>query len=212
MRKTIIKGMLFYCLCMLLMGCGPSKFSMRFHSYNNPDISYSEYKKFAFLPTDTEFPLKEKQLFQYIRGVMEHKGFIFDEEHPQFLISVKTSERLATEVRPVKSRRVSTYKPAPIGSNVNNYGTWQTSHETTGGGSTTFSTLFLVISMIDAAPKNAGANSVYIWQGQASSSQKVKMKAGGMRGGEKCLITGILQEYPNVQQDKMLYVLPEQCF
>lgn len=210
-KNAISKAIPLFLLCITLLGCGPSKFHMDFEGFNNPDINIAEYKKFSFLPTDSEFPLKEKMLFQYIRDVMQQKGFIYDDNQPQFLVFVKMAERSTTEVRPVRSRRVSTYQPAPVGSKVNNYGTWQNSYETTGGGSTTISTITITVNFIDSIKKDSNGNPLYLWQGQASSSQKVKKKVSHSIGSEKCLILGILQQYPNEQTSKRIHVLSEQC-
>ena len=144
MLKRQLAALGFLCvICCLLAACGPSAVKMKVDSFNNPYLQNVEYKRFSFLPVNSENQPKEQHLFSIIKKVMEEKGFIFDAASPQFQIAVHFSE---------ESRKVlksSSEKP---------------SIEITKRISITF---------VDVVYSKPDYEAKLVWQGEASSSRDI---------------------------------------
>jgi hypothetical protein len=173
----------------LLIGCGPSRIEMKVDSYNNQDLNISDYKRFSFLPVNSEKPLMEKELFSYIKIEMIKKGYIYDEKMPQFLIAVRLGASSQDVQEGVSSRPVQVYQPPAPGKG--GVGTWQTQYVTQGGGSDTVYTRWMKIDSIDALNKKPGDKITYLWQGEATSEGSSVLSVV-----VKCLISGLLRDYP----------------
>jgi len=175
----------------LLIGCGPTRIGMKVDSYNNTDLNISDYKRFSFLPVNTDKPLMEKELFSYIKTEMIKKGYIYDDKMPQFLIAVQLGASAYEKQKRVHSRPVQVYQsPSP---GKGGTGTWQTQHVTQGGGSDTIHTTWMKIDFIDVLNKKPGEKIdkiTYLWQGEAISEGCVLSVV------VKCLISGLLSDYP----------------
>lgn len=188
-KRNLLLLMLCCAYIGLLIGCGPSRIQMKVDSYNNPDLNISEYKRFSFLPVNSDKPLMEKELFSYIKIEMEKKGYIYDHAGAQFLIAVQAGKSSREVQEGVSSRPVQVYQsPSPGQGGV---GTWQTQHVTEGGGSYTVNTRWIKIDFVDAINKKPGDKITYIWQGEANSRGSSELSVV-----VKCLISGLLRDYP----------------
>jgi Domain of unknown function (DUF4136) len=187
-----------------LIGCGPSRIQMKVVSYNNPDLNISEYKRFSFLPLNSEKPLMEKELFSFIKIEMQKKGYIYDYDGAQFLIAVQAGASSREVQEGVHSRPVQVYQPPPVGSKDNKYGTWQTQHVTEGGGSRTVNTRWMKIDFIDVINKNREIS--YLWQGEVNSQGRSELSEV-----VKCLISGLLRDYPAKLTNSKITLKIDEC-
>jgi len=192
MKKRKLLLMLLCCAYFgLLIACG-SRIQMKVDSYNNPDLNISEYKRFSFLPVNSEKPLMEKELFSFIKIEMEKNGYIYDYKEPQFLIAVRLGESSREVQEGVSSRPVQVYQPPAPGKG--GVGTWQTQYVTQGGDSDTVNTRWMKIDFIDVLNKKPGDKIdkiTYLWQGEAISEGSSALSVV-----VKCLISGLLRDYP----------------
>jgi len=60
----------------------------RARTYRDPDISLSQFRKYAFDYTNQENPLLEKELFKILAELLSQKGYIRDEGNPDMLITM----------------------------------------------------------------------------------------------------------------------------
>lgn len=189
-KRHLLLKLLFCAYFCLLIGCA-SRVQMNVESYSNPDLNIAEYKRFSFLPTDSEKPLAEKELFSFIKVEMEKKGYIYDDYNPQFLIAARRGVSSDEKQEGVSSRPVQVYQPPPVGSKDNKYGTWQTQYVTEGGGTRTVNTRWIKMDFIDLINSKPDDKIIYLWQGEVNSQ-------GSKRINEvtKCLINGLLLDYP----------------
>jgi hypothetical protein len=191
----------------LLIGCGPSRIVMAVDSYGNPDLNIAEYKRFSFLPLNSEKPLMEKQLFSFIKIEMEKKGYIYDDKMPQFLIAVQLGVSSQEKQAGVHSRPVQVYQPPPVGKGV--YGTWQTQHVTEGGGSYTVNNRWMKFDFIDVIKKKPGDKIdkiTYLWQGEVNSQGSSELSEV-----VKCLISGLLRDYPAKLTSSKITLKLDEC-
>ena len=131
----------------------------------------------------------EKELFSFIRIEMERKGYVYDYERAQFLIAVQAGASSQQKQDGVSSRPVHVYQPPPVGKG--GYGTWETQHVTEGGGSYTVNNRWMKIDFIDVIKKKPGDNLTYLWQGEVNSQGRSELSEV-----VKCLISGLLRDYP----------------
>jgi hypothetical protein len=134
----------------------------------------------------------EKELFSFIKIEMEKNGYIYDYKEPQFLIAVRLGESSREVQEGVSSRPVQVYQPPAPGKG--GVGTWQTQYVTQGGDSDTVNTRWMKIDFIDVLNKKPGDKIdkiTYLWQGEAISEGSSALSVV-----VKCLISGLLRDYP----------------
>jgi hypothetical protein len=188
-KQSLLFAMIFCtCLC-FLMGCA-ARVQMNVDSFINQDLNVAAYSRFSFLPVNSDKPLMEKELFTFIRSEMEKKGYIYDDKYPQFLVAVQLGAQSQEKQAAVRSHPIQVYQPPPIGS-VGQYGSYQTQYVTKGGGSYTVNASWLKIDFIDVINKKPDDKISYLWQGEVNSQGRY-----GLNEVAKCLISGLLLDYP----------------
>lgn len=173
-------------ILLYLCGCGPARLAMNVESLNNPDIEISTYKRFSFLSVNDEQALLEKNLQLMIREVMQQKGFIYDEDVPDFLIKVKFGVEKTVEQEKVRSRPVQVYQPE-----YGKPGKWETRYVTQGGGTKVKETKWIKIDLIDNKMKKDSGKTNVIWQGEVQTDD-----SNTFTEISPCLIMGLLADYP----------------
>ncbi len=183
-----------------LSACGPARLGMNVESFNNPDIELSTYKRFSFLSVNDEQALLEKNLQLTIREVMQQKGFIYDENAPDFLITVKFGVEKNVEQEKIRSRPVQVYQPE-----YGKPGKWETQYVTQGGGTKVKETKWIKIDLIDNKVKKDSGKIDFIWQGEAQTDDR-----NTFREISPCLIMGLLADYPIKINSKPKRYIPYQ--
>ena len=206
-KRHLFLKLLFCAYLILLIGCGPSRIIMNVKSYDNPDLNIAEYKRFSFLPINKEKPLMEKHLFSIIQSVMKDKGYVYDDKNPQFLISIYVGINSREVQGKVSSRPIQVYQPPPIGSKPGTYGSYQTQYVTEGGGTHVINTRFMKIDFIDFINKQPTDKINYVWQGEVTCGDSNRKGVDI----DKCLIIGLLQDYPVKQDSSMKKVEINKC-
>ena len=205
-KQTLLFAMLCFVCLYFFIGCG-ARVQMKVDSYSNTDLNIEEYKKFSFLPINKDKPLMEKHLFSIIQSVMEDKGYIYDDKNPQFLISIRVDINSREIQKDVSSRPVQVYQPPPIGSKLGTYGTYQTQYVTQGGGTRIINTRIMSIDFINFLNRQPTDKINYIWQGELTCNRS-SIKGADI---DKCLIIGLLQDYPLKQIGSIKRVEINKC-
>lgn len=84
-----------YCLgfvvlaCLILTGCATTGYiKMDVKAYSDPERNLLGVKRFRLAPVNKENPLIEKELLFMVKERLVQKGYIYEEENPDFLVAI----------------------------------------------------------------------------------------------------------------------------
>ena len=69
--------------CLILTACATIKMNVK--TYSDPEKNLLHAKHFTLLPINKENPLLEKELLFMVKERLIQKGYIYDDENPDFL-------------------------------------------------------------------------------------------------------------------------------
>jgi hypothetical protein len=84
--KPLFRNPVCACLLIFLIGCAASRIEMDVKSYSDPERDLTQSKRFKLAPIDQKNPLLEKELLFMIKQRLIDKGFIENNDNPDFLI------------------------------------------------------------------------------------------------------------------------------
>lgn len=195
------------------VGCG-GIIKMNVKSLSNPDYSIEEYKTFFVATVNKESPLEEKDLLTVIRSIMERKGYIYDPQYPDFVVTVAFLEGEMTKYKPPKTTYVPQYTPGKTtdhSGRVNVYssdgysygsysgtsttpGTWSTKAVHTPGRTRKYNHRWINVSFYEVKQyRRARKEEVeYLWKGEVISDGRKDLYIVA-----PCLLEGLLEEFPS---------------
>lgn len=168
------------CLCWI-SGCAPTHIVMDVESRAAPNFHTPARERFFFLPPEGEKPLTEK-LLPLIRRELGKKDLVYDNATPHVLVLIKAGTRAEQRREPVMSRPVSSLQPSTVGALL------ETRYVIEGGGFYKVHVRWIRMDVFDAAGQKPGDE---LWQGEVRSEGEEDLSSV-----VKCLISGLLQDYP----------------
>ena len=180
-RPLFFRALLGIACLFWLSGCAPTHIMLDVESRAAPYFPAAAGEKRFVLSAEGEKPLMEK-LLPLIRGEMEKKGYVYDGASPNILVLVKGGTRTEERREPVVSRPVPSLQPTPQGA------TPETRYVIEGGGVYKVHVRWIRMDVFDAAGPQPGDE---LWRGEVMSEGEEDL--GGVA---KCLVSGLLSDYP----------------
>lgn len=199
--KSKINAISVVVICLIafwLIGCAHKKAMLMSATYHDPNVNYTNYKKFGFAPATKT--LLEKHLFSIVEKKLTSLGYIYDEQNPDFLVVVFSNTQSIQYDVPSRQIFLPQYTP---GTTTNTYGQvggysynntaytsgkWENKSITVGGGRVTKPIGIIRIYFAPSKPVGAGN----IWEGSAVADNSTS----DIRDIAPHLIEEILNDYP----------------
>lgn len=177
--KKLLAGLLVgvMIVCLFFSGCIGS-IEMDVKSYYDPERNLLEVKQFNLAPINKENPLLEKELLFMVKEQLVQKGYIYDEENPDFLVAINFYCGPFQYYVPPTTLYFPRYTPGEtysgwIGSEYfhgSSLGQWKSEPYIIGGYTKTAYYRNLQIYFVDYNKLLQSGEVEVIWQGQVESS------------------------------------------
>jgi len=200
------KKMLLVALLSLLVlaGCGQSM-TVHVEQFDDPSFNKGGAKRFAVLPMSRDGSLEEKTYLEYARIALVRKGYVYDAQNPDFLVTMAYGSESVREYVPESTYYTDEYQPgetvnysgqvgdtAYSGSSTTS-GKWTQEAHTTGGYMQEYYDYSMTIRFIEARSYAASHGSKInpVWEGRVTGSGQPALSRIA-----QCLVWAVVEDYP----------------